>query len=85
MMLFVTTIHAADGKFEDAIRALKRLKVPEGVKIREFLGLFGDPDAIIVFETKDEKQAVDFVCLIASSVMCKTSLALPIDEFKWTK
>lgn len=84
-MLFVTTIHAADGKFEDAIRALKRLKIPDGVKVREFLGLFGDPDAIIVYETQNEKQAVDFVCLIASCVMCKTSLALPIDEFKWTK
>ena len=84
-MLFVTTIQANDGKFEDTIRALKRMKIPDGVKVREFLGLFGDPDALIVFETQDEKHAVDFVCLIASSVMCKTSLALPIDEFKWTK
>ena len=81
----VTTITAMDGKFEDTIRALKRLKVPEGIKIREFLGLFGEPDALIVFEAEDEKCAVEFVCLIASQVMCKTSLALPIDEFKWTK
>ena len=84
-MLFVSTIHANEGKFEDTIRALKRLKIPEGVKVREFLGLFGEPDAIIIFETQDEKQAVEFVCMIASSVTCKTSMALPIDEFKWTK
>ena len=84
-MLFVTTIESADGKFEDTIRALKRLKIPEDVKIREFLGLFGDPDAIIIFEAEDEKHAVDFVCLIAQSVKCRTSLALPIDEFRWTK
>ncbi|MBA3045109.1 MAG: GYD domain-containing protein [Candidatus Thermoplasmatota archaeon] len=84
-MIFVTTIHANEGKFEDTIRSLKRLKIPDGVKVREFLGLFGEPDAIIIFETQDEKQAVEFVCHIASSVTCKTSLALPIDEFRWTK
>lgn len=84
-MLLVTTIKAKEGQFEETIRALKRLKVPEGVKIREFLGLFGEPDAIIIFEANNEKTAVEFVCLIASSVNCKTSMALPIDEFKWTK
>jgi uncharacterized protein with GYD domain len=84
-MLMVTTIHTKEGKFEDTIRALKRLKVPEGIKVREFLGLFGEPDAILVFEAKDQKAAVEFVCHIASFVTCKTSMALPIDEFKWTK
>jgi uncharacterized protein with GYD domain len=84
-MLFVTTIESGEGKFEDTIRALKRLKIPEGIKVREFLGMFGEPDAILIFETSDEKHAVDFVCMIAQSVKCKTSLALPIDEFRWTK
>lgn len=84
-MLFVTTIKSDQGKFEDTIRALKRLKIPEGVKVREFLGLFGEPDALIIFETQDEKHAVEFVCLIASYVKCTTSLALPIDDFRWTK
>ena len=84
-MLFVTTIESTEGKFEDTIRALKRLKIPEGIQVREFLGLFGEPDAILIFETSDEKHAVDFVCAIAQSVKCKTSLAPPIDEFRWTK
>ena len=84
-MLFVTTIESGEGKFEDTIRALKRLKIPEGIVVREFLGLFGEPDAILIFETADEKHAVDFVCTINQSVKCKTSLALPIDEFRWTK
>jgi hypothetical protein len=48
-MLLVTTIQAKEGRFEDTIRALKRLKIPEGIKIREFLGLFGETDAIIIF------------------------------------
>lgn len=84
-MLFVTTIESGEGKFEDTIRALKRLKIPEEIKVREFLGLFGEPDAILIFESNDEMHAVDFVCMIAQSVKCKTSLALPIDEFRWTK
>ena len=84
-MLFVTTIESGEGKFEDTIRALKRLKIPEGIEVREFLGLFGEPDAILIFETADETHAVDFVCMINQSVKCKTSLALPIDEFRWTK
>ena len=84
-MLFVTTIESSEGKFEDNIRALKRLKIPEEIKIREFLGLFGEPDAIIIFEASDEKHALDFVCLIAQSVKSKTSLAMPIDEFRWTQ
>ena len=84
-MLFVTTIESGEGKFEDTIRALKRLKIPEGIVVREFLGLFGEPDAILIFETTDETHAVDFVCMIAQSVKCKTSLALPIDDFRWTK
>jgi uncharacterized protein with GYD domain len=84
-MLLVTTIQAKEGRFEDTIRALKRLKIPEGIKIREFLGLFGETDAIIIFEAENEKKAVEFVCSLASCVTCKTSMALPIDEFKWTK
>ena len=84
-MLFVTIVNAPEGKFEETVRALKRLKVTDGVKVREFVGLFGAPDAIIIFETANEKAAVDFVSHLASYVNCKTQLALPIDEFKWTK
>ena len=84
-MLFVTIVNAAEGKFEETVRALKRMKIPEGVKVREFVGLFGSPDAIIIFETADEKTAVDFVCHLSSYVSCKTQMALPIDEFKWTR
>ena len=84
-MLFVTMIHSLPGKFEETVRSLKRLKVPGDIKIREFLGLFGDPDAIIIFEAEDEKVAVEFVSHLAAYVPCKTSLALPIEEFKWTR
>jgi uncharacterized protein with GYD domain len=84
-MLFVTIVKSPEGKFEETVRALKRLKIPKDIKVREFIGLFGEPDAIIIFETKSEKTAVDFVCSLASNVNCKTHMALPISEFKWTK
>jgi uncharacterized protein with GYD domain len=84
-MLFVSIVNAPEGKFEETVRALKRLKIPEGIKLREFVGLFGEPDAILIFETEDQNKATDFVCELASYVNCKTQLALPIDEFKWTK
>ena len=54
-MLFVSLVHSHPGKFEETVRALKRLHVPENIKIREFVGLFGDPDAVIIFEAGDEK------------------------------
>ncbi|KYK30602.1 MAG: hypothetical protein AYK23_01005 [Candidatus Proteinoplasmatales archaeon SG8-5] len=84
-MLFVTIVNSPEGKFEETVRALKRLKVPKGIKIREFIGLFGEPDAILIFETENEHTAVDFVCHLSSYVNCKTQMALSIDEFKWTK
>ena len=84
-MLFVTIVNSAEGKFEETVRALKRMQIPDGIKVREFVGLFGEPDAIIIFETESEKTAVDFVCHLASYVNCKTQMALPIDEFKWTR
>lgn len=84
-MLFVSIVNSHPGKFEETVRALKRLQVPENIKIREFVGLFGEPDAVIIFEAGDETSAVDFVCHLAASVDCKTQMALPIDEFRWTK
>ena len=78
-------IQSMPGKYEETVRALKRLKIPEDIKIREFLGLFGEPDAMIVFEAENETAAVDFVSHLAGYVTCKTSLAHPIDEFTWTR
>jgi hypothetical protein len=78
-------ITAQPGKFEDCVRSLKRFKIPEGIVVREFLGLFGEPDAMIVFEAESESIAVEFVSHLACYVDCRTSLALPIDEFKWTR
>jgi uncharacterized protein with GYD domain len=84
-MHFVTIIHSPPGKYEETVRALKRVKIPDNIKVREFLGLFGEPDALIVFEAPDEMTAADFICLLAPYVQCKTQLALPIEDFRWTR
>ena len=84
-MIFVTMIETTPGTYEESLRAMKRLKIPENIKIREFLGLFGGVDVIIIFEAEDQKDAVDFISNIACYVECKTSFALPIDEFTWTR
>ena len=77
-------INSLPGKYEETVRSLKRLKVPDDIHIREFIGLFGEPDVMIIFEADDEMAAVHFVSQLAVYVPCTTSLALPIEDFKWT-
>lgn len=83
-MLFVTTLKVIPGKYEEATRSIRRPKIPKDVKIREFLGLFGKPDVIIIFEATNEKVAADFTVQFGRFAELITSLALPIEEFKWT-
>lgn len=83
-MLFITTVKVIPGRYEEATRAIKRPKIPKDVKIREFLGLFGKPDVAIIFEAPDEKVAADFTVQFGRYGDLVTSLALPIEDFKWT-
>jgi len=83
-MLFVTTLKFLPGKYEEGTRLCKRPKIPEGLKIKLFLGLFGKPDALIVFEAPDEGTAADFAVQFGRVAESATALALPIEEFKWT-
>lgn len=83
-MLFVATLETLPGKYEDAVRMFKRPSVPQNVKIHHFLGLFGKPDCIVVFEAPDEKAAADFTMQFAGVAEVTTSLALDISDFKWT-
>jgi uncharacterized protein with GYD domain len=84
-MLFVTALKALPGKYDEATRLFRHPKIPEGVKVKEFLGLFGKPDAILIFEAPDETTAAEFAVQFGSAVESVTSLAVPIDQFKWTR
>ena len=83
-MLFVTKLKALPGQYMEAIKIFKHPKVPEGIEIREFLGLFGDVDAIIVFESPDEQTTAEFTVQFGHVAEVCTALALPIELMKWT-
>jgi len=83
-MLFVTLIKVIPGQLEEATRLFKHPKLPNNVVVHEFLGLLGKPDAIVIFEAPDPSTAADFTVQFGRVSDATTSLALPIEEFKWT-
>ena len=83
-MLFVCTIKSTPGNYSHSIKTLKHPKIPEGIEVKYFLGMFGRQDFILVFEAKDEKTASDFVIQFGQIGEVFTSLAIPIEELKWT-
>jgi len=84
-MMFVTLLKALPGKYTDAIRLFKNPKVQEGITIKEFLGLFGEFDCLIVFEGPNEERAAEFVVQFGNVADPKTLVAFPVDKLKWTK
>jgi uncharacterized protein with GYD domain len=58
-MLFVTLL-VPKGKGEEAVKYLKKLKAPKGIKIRDVYFTFGRYDGIIIFEAPSTKEAMDF-------------------------
>ena len=77
-MLFITTLDVIPGKARDFLDFLKSFKVPDDVKIHQFLELFGKPDFAIIYEAPDENTAVDFVLQFCPYATPKTSLCNPI-------
>lgn len=81
-MLFVTTLDIIPGKAEEAIRLARNPQIPTGIKIREFLGMFGKPDLLLIFDAPDERTATQFVLQFSSVTEVKSSLAFPIEELR---
>lgn len=84
-MLFVTTLKALHGQYLEAIKVFKRPKIPEDVEIKHFIGIFGSVDAIVIFSAPDEATAADFTVQFGHVAEVCTSLALPIEDLKWTR
>lgn len=84
-MLFVTTLKALYGQHLEAIKLFKRPKIPEGLEIKHFIGIFGDYDAIVIFSALNEGTAAEFTVQFCHVAEVHTSLALPIEELKWTR
>ena len=83
-MLFVTQLRVIPGQLEEATRLFKHPKIPANIVLHEFLGLLGKPDALAIFEAPDAITAAEFTVQFGRVADPTTSLALPIEEFKWT-
>jgi uncharacterized protein with GYD domain len=83
-LLFVTHLSALPGRYTEAIRTLKNPKIPQGIRIREYLGVFSVHDAIMIFEAPDEASAVEFVGQFGETFKTETAVGFPVEEFKWT-
>ncbi|OPX17636.1 hypothetical protein BXT86_05460 [candidate division WOR-3 bacterium 4484_100] len=79
-MIFVSMLDLIPGKSDKAQELIKSLEVPEYIKIREFLSLFGKPDFIITFEAPDEEKAMSFVLKFVSVAVPKTSLGVSVER-----
>jgi uncharacterized protein with GYD domain len=84
-MHFLTTLRFLPGHYEQAVRSYKNPKVPHGVKVREFLGVFGDSDALVIFEAPDEGTAAEFVVQFSEHSHTSTSVVFPVESYKWTR
>ena len=81
-MLFVTLM-MPKGKGNDAVKYLREVKAPEGIKIRDVYFTFGRYDGIMVFEAPDERAAMKFVMEtgFATQYTMETLVAVPVREF----
>ncbi|MCK4250961.1 hypothetical protein KAX97_05915 [candidate division WOR-3 bacterium] len=79
-MIFVSTLDVIPGKVDDLQEIIKSLEVPEDIKIREFLTLFGKPDYLLTFEAPDEEKAMSFILKFVSVAVPKTSVGVPVEK-----
>ena len=84
-MLFICQLRIIPGQLDEAPRMFRHPKIPNNVMVHEFLGLLGKPDAIAIFEAPDAATAADFVVQFGRVAETQTSLALPIEDIKWTQ
>lgn len=79
-MIFVSTLDCIPGKVDDLREIIKSLEVPEDIKIREFLTLFGKPDFLLTFEAPNEERAMSFILKFVSAAVPKTSVGVPVEK-----
>lgn len=78
-MQFVTTLDIIPGKMKEALKLMRKYE-KGNVEVKSFLGMFGKPDAVIIFEAKDETTATHFVVQFGDAFVPKTSLAFPVEN-----
>ncbi len=78
-MTFITTLDVIPGRADELLNAIKNLKIPEEIKVREFLSLFGKPDFILIFEAPNEDKAMNFILRFVAYAVPKTSLGVNVE------
>lgn len=81
-MTFITMLDVIPGRADGLLNAVKTIKIPEEIKIREFLSLFGKPDYVLIFEAPDEEKAMDFILKFVAYAVPKTSLGVNVEHIK---
>ena len=84
-MLFVTTMNIIPGNYKRAIKLFKNPNIPDGIVIKNFFGMFGIPDAVLIFESPNEETAGDFILQFGEVAELKTSVAVPIEKMRWVQ
>jgi len=79
-MIFVTTLDCIPGKVDELRRIVAGSGVPDDIKIREFLALFGKPDYLLTFEAPDEERAMSFILKFVAVAVPKTSVGVPVEK-----
>lgn len=79
-MIFVTTLDCIPGKVNELRKIIRNLDLPEDIKIREFLTLFGKPDFLLTFEAPDEERAMSFILKFVSVAVPKTSVGVSVEK-----
>jgi len=79
-MIFVSMLDVIPGKVDELRKIVKTLEIPEDIKIREFLTLFGKPDFLLTFEAPNEEIAMSFILKFVSVAVPKTSVGVLVEK-----
>ena len=83
-MLFISLMTALPGMHSELIKKSKNPNVPDDIKIVRFLGMFGKPDNIAIFESPNEEVCVDFLKQFLEVAEVSTFLAFSMENMKWS-
>ena len=80
-MLYISLL-SPKGKGKEAVNYLKTLKALKGIKIHNVCITFGRYDGIILFESPDEKTALNFALEIgfATDYVIETLHTVPVKD-----
>ena len=77
-MIFVMFATANPERFAYLFHLLRNMNVPEGIKIREKLEIFGKPDVVLVFEAFNKELASKFIEQFGMVSTVTTHLAMRV-------